>query len=191
MVSCEHLIAKPDELLASVLAAHSNVGILQTQSKGVRKPTVGILSCHDPGLPDAVKLPVRLDAQVPEVSVRRHAHRLIGAGMRCHIGVARGGVVTDIEFPIVLAVAVDLRCWSQDHGSSAMGAAEGSTALGSGLSFFQNGHLLFCVLLEFTQKTGGYPPSLRKEICKLFVNGCEKSYCTQNAIALEEKYRVL
>ena len=59
------------------------------------------------------------------------------------------------------------------------------------LSFFQNGHLLFCVLLEFTQKTGGYPPSLRKEICKLFVNGCEKSYCTQNAIALEEKYRVL
>ena len=90
MVSCEHFIAKPDELLASVLAAHSNVGILQTQSKGVRKPTVGILSCHDPGLPDAVKLPVRLDAQVPEVSVRRHAHRLIGAGMRCHIGVARG-----------------------------------------------------------------------------------------------------
>ena len=72
MVSCEHFIAKPDELLASVLAAHSNVGILQTQSKGVRKPTVGILSCHDPGLPDAVKLPVRLDAQVPEVSVRRH-----------------------------------------------------------------------------------------------------------------------
>ena len=107
MVSCEHLIAKPDELLASVLAAHSNVGILQTQSKGVRKPAVGILSCHDPGLPDAVKLPVRLDAQVPEVSVRRHAHRLIGAGMRCHIGVARGVVVTDIEFPIVLAVAVD------------------------------------------------------------------------------------
>ena len=107
MVSCEHLIAKPDELLASVLAAHSNVGILQTQSKGVRKPAVGVLSCHDPGLPDAVKLPVRLDAQVPEVSVRRHAHRLIGAGMRCHIGVARGVVVTDIEFPIVLAVAVD------------------------------------------------------------------------------------
>ena len=105
MVSCEHFIAKPDELLASVLAAHSNVGILQTQSKGVRKPAVGILSCHDPGLPDAVKLPVRLDAQVPEVSVRRHAHRLIGAGMRCHIGVARGVVVTDIEFPIVLAVA--------------------------------------------------------------------------------------
>ena len=150
MVSCEHLIAKPDELLASVLAAHSNVGILQTQSKGVRKPAVGILSCHDPGLPDAVKLPVRLDAQVPEVSIRRHAHRLIGAGMRCHIGVARGVVVTDIEFPIVLAVAVDLRCWSQDHGSSAMGAAEGSTALGSGLSFFQNGHLLFCVLLELS-----------------------------------------
>lgn len=143
MVSCEHFIAKPDELLASVLAAHSNVGILQTQSKGVRKPTVGILSCHDPGLPDAVKLPVRLDAQVPEVSVRRHAHRLIGAGMRCHIGVARGVVVTDIEFPIVLAVAVDFRCWSQDHGCSAMGAAEGSAALGSGLSFFQNGHLLF------------------------------------------------
>lgn len=191
MVSCEHFIAKPDELLASVLAAHSNVGILQTQSKGVRKPAVGILSCHDPGLPDAVKLPVRLDAQVPEVSVRRHAHRLIGAGMRCHIGVARGVVVTDIEFPIVLAVAVDLRCWSQDHGSSTMGAAEGPAALCSGLSFFQNGHLLFCVLLEFTQKTGGYPPSFRKEICKLFVNGCEKSYCTQNAIALEEKYRVL
>lgn len=139
---------------------------------------LGILSCYDPGLPDAVKLPVRLDAQVPEFSVRRHAHRLIGAGMRCHIGVACGVVVTDIEFPIVLAVAVDLRCWSQDHGCSAMGAAEGSTALGSGLSFFQNGHLLFCVLLEFTQKTGGYPPSLRKEICKLFVNGCEKSYCT-------------
>ena len=125
MVSCEHFIAKPDELLASVLAAHSNVGILQTQSKGVRKPTVGILSCHDPGLPDAVKLPVRLDAQVPEVSVRRHAHRLIGAGMRCHIGVARGVVVTDIEFPIVLAVAVDLRCWSQDHGCSAMGQRKG------------------------------------------------------------------
>ena len=162
MVSCEHFIAKPDELLASVLAAHSNVGILQTQSKGVRKPTVGILSCHDPGLPDAVKLPVRLDAQVPEVSVRRHAHRLIGAGMRCHIGVARGVVVTDIEFPIVLAVAVDLRCWSQDHGCSAMGAAEGSAALGSCLSFFQNGHLLFCVLLEFTQKTGGYPPVASK-----------------------------
>lgn len=189
MVSCEHFIAKPDELLASVLAAHSNVGILQTQSKGVRKPTVGILSCHDPGLPDAVKLPVRLDAQVPEVSVRRHAHRLIGAGMRCHIGVARGVVVTDIEFPIVLAVAVDLRCWSQDHGCSAMGAAEGSAALGSGLSFFKWSSP-FCVLLEFTQKQG-VPPSLRKEICKLFVNGCEKSYCTQNAIALEEKYRVL
>ena len=166
MVSCEHLIAKPDELLASVLAAHSNVGILQTQSKGVRKPAVGSLSCHDPGLPDAVKLPVRLDAQVPEVSVRRHAHRLIGAGMRCHIGVARGVVVTDIEFPIVLAVAVDLRCWSQDHGCSAMGAAEGSAALGSGLSFFQNGHLLFCVLLEFTQKTGGYPRRFEKK----FVN---------------------
>ena len=79
MVSCEHFIAKPDELLASVLAAHSNVGILQTQSKGVRKPTVAFSRVMI-GLPDAVKLPVRLDAQVPEVSVRRHAHRLIGAG---------------------------------------------------------------------------------------------------------------
>ena len=143
MVSCEHFIAKPDELLASVLAAHSNVGILQTQSKGVRKPTVGILSCHDPGLPDAVKLPVRLDAQVPEVSVRRHAHRLIGAGMRCHIGVARGVVVTDIEFPVRFRIMIDFGCRSQDHGRPAMRTAEGSTALGSGLSFFQNGHLLF------------------------------------------------
>ena len=84
MVSCEHLIAKPDEFLASVLAAHSNVSILQTQPKGVRKPTIGVLSGHDPGLPDAIKLPVRLDAQVPEVSICRHAHRLIGAGMCCH-----------------------------------------------------------------------------------------------------------
>lgn len=160
MVSCEHFIAKPDELLASVLAAHSNVGILQTQSKGVRKPAVGILSCHDPGLPDAVKLPVRLDAQVPEVSVRRHAHRLIGAGMRCHIGVARGVVVTYIELSVRFRIMIDFGCRSLDHGRPAMRTAEGSTALGSGLSFFQNGHLLFCVLLEFTQKTGGYPPSL-------------------------------
>ena len=142
MVSCEHFIAKPDELLASVLAAHSNVGILQTQSKGVRKPTVGILSCHDrsarcgqtsgaPGCAGSggLRSPARPSAD--------------WCGMRCHIGVARGVVVTDIEFPIVLAVAVDLRCWSQDHGCSAMGAAEGSAALGSGLSFFQNGHLLF------------------------------------------------
>ena len=143
MVSCEHFIAKPDELLASVLAAHSNVGILQTQSKGVRKPTVGILSCHDPGLPDAVKLPVRLDAQVPEVSVRRHAHRLIGAGMRCHIGVAGGIVVTYIELSVRFRIMIDFRCRSQDHGRPAMRTAEGSTALGSGLSFFQNGHLLF------------------------------------------------
>jgi|GEM_PF-1372566 len=62
---------------------------------------------------------------------------------------------------------------------------------GLGSFFFSKWSSPFCVLLEFTQKTGGYPPSLRKEICKLFVNGCEKSYCTQNAIALEEKYRVL
>ena len=191
MVSCEHLIAKPDELLASVLAAHSNVGILQTQSKGVRKPAVGSLSCHDPGLPDAVKLPVRLDAQVPEVSVRRHAHRLIGIRVCRNIGVTGGIVVTYIELSVRFRIMIDFGCRSQDHGRPAMRTAEGSTALGSGLSFFQNGHLLFCVLLEFTRKTGGYPPSLRKEICKLFVNGCEKSYCTQNAIALEEKYRVL
>ena len=180
MVSCEHFIAKPDELLASVLAAHSNVGILQTQSKGVRKPTVGILSCHDPGLPDAVKLPVRLDAQVPEVSVRRHAHRLIGAGMRCHIGVSdRSG--SRGRSPLLVS-----RSWLLRNGGSGRVCCAG---LGS--FFFSKWSSPFCVLLEFTQKTGGYPPSLRKEICKLFVNGCEKSYCTQNAIALEEKYRVL
>lgn len=191
MVSCEHLIAKPDELLASVLAAHSNVGILQTQSKGVRKPAVGILSCYDPGLPDAVKLPVRLDAQVPEVSVRRHTHWFVSIRVCRNIGVTGGIVVTYIELSVRFRIMIDFGCRSQDHGRPAMRTAEGSTALGSGLSFFQNGHLLFCVLLEFTRKTGGYPPSLRKEICKLFVNGCEKSYCTQNAIALEEKYRVL
>ena len=166
LVSCEHLIAKPDELLASVLAAHSNVGILQTQSKGVRKPAVGILSCHDPGLPDAVKLLVRLDAQVPEVSVRRHTHWFVGIRVRGNIGVAGGIVVTYIELSVRFRIMIDFGCRPQDHGRPAMRTAEGSTALGSGLSFFQNGHLLFCVLLEFTQKTGGYPRRFEKK----FVN---------------------
>jgi len=162
MVSCEHLIAKPNEFLASVLAAHSNVSILQTQPKGVRKPTVGILSSHDPCLPDAVKLPVRLNAQVSEVSVRRHAHRLIGAGMRCHIGVARGVVVADIEFSIVLTVVVDVRRWSQDHGCSTMGAAEGSAALCFCLSFLQNDHLLSVSIKSSLKKQRGSPRRLSK-----------------------------
>lgn len=166
MVSCEHLIAKPDELLASVLAAHSNVGILQTQSKGVRKPAVGILSCYDPGLPDAVKLPVRLDAQVPEVSVRRHTHWFVSIRVCRNIGVTGGIVVTYIELSVRFRIMIDFGCRSQDHGRPAMRTAEGSTALGSGLSFFQNGHLLFCFLLEFTQKTGGYPRRFEKK----FVN---------------------
>ncbi len=162
MVSGEHLIAEPDELLAAVLAAHSNVGILQTQSKGIGKPAVGVLSGHDPGLPDTVKLPVRLDAQVPEVSIRRHAHRLIGAGMCCHIGIACRVVVADIELAIVLAVVVDLRCWSQDHGCSTMGAAEGSAALCSGLSFLQNDHLLSLSIKSSLKKQRGSPHRLSK-----------------------------
>lgn len=191
MVSCEHFIAKPDELLASVLAAHSNVGILQTQSKGVRKPTVGILSCHDPGLPDAVKLPgapgcagsggLRSPAR-PSADWCRDAlpHRCYTRGSCDRHRVSdRSG--SRGRSPLLVS-----RSWLLRNGGSGRVCCAG---LGS--FFFSKWSSPFCVLLEFTQKTGGYPPSLRKEICKLFVNGCEKSYCTQNAIALEEKYRVL
>ena len=143
MVSCEHFIAKPDELLASVLAAHSNVGILQTQSKGVRKPTVGILSCHDPGLPDAVKLPVRLNTEIPEIPIRRHTHWFVSIRVCRNIGVTGGIVVTYMELSVRFRIMIDSGCRSQDHGRPAMRTAEGSTALSSGLSFFQNGHLLF------------------------------------------------
>ena len=138
-----------------------------------------------------VELSMSLNTEIPEIPIRRHTHWFVSIRVCRNIGVTGGIVVTYIELSVRFRIMIDFGCRSQDHGRPAMRTAEGSTALGSGLSFFQNGHLLFCVLLEFTRKTGGYPPSLRKEICKLFVNGCEKSYCTQNAIALEEKYRVL
>ena len=134
---------------------------------------------------------MRLNTEIPEIPIRRHTHWFVGIRVRGNIGVAGGIVVTYIELSVRFRIMIDFGCRPQDHGRPAMRAAEGSAALGSGLSFFQNGHLLFCVLLEFTQKTGGYPPSLRKEICKHFVNGQKKSYCKENAIALETKYRVL
>ena len=100
-------------------------------------------------------------------------------------------VVTYIKFPICFGVMVDFGCRPQDHGGSAMRTAEGSAALGSCFSFFQNSHLLFLLLLEFTQKTGGYPPSDKKKICKLFVNEHKKEPLHGYATVLGAKYRAL
>lgn len=108
MISGKHLIAQLYQLSTAVLAAHSDMGILQTQSKGICKPPIGVLTAHNSGLPDPVELPVCLDAEVPKISVCRYAHWLITARVRCHIGVACGVVVADIKFPIVLTVVVDL-----------------------------------------------------------------------------------
>lgn len=102
---------------------------------------------------------MRLNTEISEIPIRWHTHWLVGIRVCGNIGVAGWIVVTYIELPVRFRVMIDFGCRSQDHGRPAMRTAEGSTALGSGLSFFQNGHLLFCVLLEFTQKTGGYPPS--------------------------------
>ena len=103
---------------------------------------------------------MRLNTEIPEIPIRWYTHWFVGIWVCGNIGVAGGIVVTYIEFSVRFRIMIDFGRRSQDHGRPAMWAAEGSTALGSGLSFFQNGHLLFCVLLEFTQKTGGYPPSL-------------------------------
>lgn len=101
---------------------------------------------------------MRLNTEIPEIPIRRYTHWFVSIRVCRNIGVTGGIVVTYIELSVRFRIMIDFRCRSQDHGRPAMRTAEGSTALGSGLSFFQNGHLLFCVLLEFTQKTGGVPP---------------------------------
>ena len=107
-----------------------------------------------------------LNTEIPEIPIRRHTHWFVSIRVCRNIGVTGGIVVTYIELSVRFRIMIDFGCRSQDHGRPAMRTAEGSTALGSGLSFFQNGHLLFCVLLEFTQKTGGYPRRFEKK----FVN---------------------
>ena len=107
---------------------------------------------------------MRLNTEIPEIPIRRHTHWFVGIRVRGNIGVAGGIVVTYIELSIRFRIMIDFGCRFQDHGRPAMRAAEGSTALGSGLSFFQNSHLLFCVLLAFTQKTGGPPVALKKNL---------------------------
>ena len=129
--------------------------------------------------------------QIPKISIGRHAQRDIRAWMNTDIGIASREVVADEQFLIALAIVVDFGCWSQHHDCAAMRAAQRPLCSIRIPSFFQNNHLLFAFYPEFTQKGGGYPPSLRKEICKHFVNGQKKSYCKENAIALETKYRVL
>lgn len=104
-----------------------------------------------------------LDAEIAKIPICRNSHGHVGVWMRGNIGVAGRVVVTYIKLPICSGVMVDFGCRPQDHGGSAMRTAEGPTALGSRFSFFQNSHLLFCVLLEFTQKNRGVPPVGLKE----------------------------
>ena len=115
---------------------------------------------HPAATETKVELSMSLNTEIPEIPIRRHTHWFVSIRVCRNIGVTGGIVVTYIELSVRFRIMIDFGCRSQDHGRPAMRTAEGSTALGSGLSFFQNGHLLFCVLLEFTQKTGGYPPSL-------------------------------
>ena len=153
-----------------ILSAHSNVRILQTQTKGISKPAVSVLPRHDPGLPDEVKLPMGPNPQVPKISIGRHAQRNIRAWMNTDIGIASREVVADEQFLIARAIVVDLRCRSQHHDCATMRTAQRPLCSIRIPSFFQNYHLLFAFYPEFTQKGGGYPPSLPKIICKLFMN---------------------
>ena len=101
---------------------------------------------------------MRLNTEIP---IRRHSHWLVGIRVCGNIGVAGGIAVTYIELSVRFCIMIDVRCGSQDHGRPAMRAAEGAAALGLGLPFFKMA-ISFCVLLEFTQKIGGVPPSLKK-----------------------------
>ena len=170
VISCKHLIAKLDELSAVILSAHSNVRILQAKAKGIGEPAVSVLPCHNPGLPNEVKLPMGPNSQIPKISIGRHAQRDIRAWMNTDIGIASREVVADEQFLITLAIVVDLGCRPQHHDCSAMRAAQRPLCSIRIPSFFQNDHLLFAFYPEFTQKRGGYPPSFSKIICKLFVN---------------------
>ena len=152
-----------------ILSAHSNVRILQAKAKGIGEPAVSVLPCHNPGLPNEIKLPMGPNPQIPKISIGRHTQRDIRAWMNTDIGIASREVVADEQFLIARAIVVDLRCRSQHHDCATMRTAQRPLFSIRIPSFFQNDHLLFAFYPEFTQKGGGYPPSLRKEICKYFV----------------------
>lgn len=153
-----------------ILSAHPNVSILQAQAKRISKPAVSVLPCHDAGLPDEIEFPMSPNPQIPQISIGRRTQWDIRAGMNSDIGIAIRVVVADEQFLVARAIVIDLRCWSQRHDCAAMRAAQRPLCSIRIPSFFQNDHLLFAFYLEYTQKRGGYPPSLLKIICKLFVN---------------------
>ena len=162
VISCKHLIAKLDELTTVILSAHSNVRILQAQPKGIGEPAVSVLPCHDPGLPNEIKLPMSPNPQMPKISIGRHAQRDIRAWMDTDIGIASREVVADEQFLIARAIVVDFRCRSQHHDCAAMWTAQRPLCSIRISSFFQNDHLLFAFYPEFTQKRGGTPRRFQK-----------------------------
>lgn len=99
-----------------------------------------------------------LNTEIPEIPIRRHTHWFVSIQVCRNIGVTGGIVVTYIELSVRFRIMIDFGCRSQDHGRPAMRTAEGSTALGSGLSFFQNGHLLFLRSTRVHSKNRGVPP---------------------------------
>ena len=105
-----------------------------------------------------VELSMSLNTEIPEIPIRRHTHWFVSIRVCRNIGVTGGIVVTYIELSVRFRIMIDFGCRSQDHGRPAMRTAEGSTALGSGLSFFQNGHLLFLRSTRVHSKNRGVPP---------------------------------
>ena len=145
-----------------ILSAHSNVRILQAKAKGIGEPAVSVLPCHDPGLPNEIKLPMGPNPQIPQVSIGRHAQWDIRARMNTDIGIASRVVVAYEQFLIARAIVIDLRCRSKHHDCAAMWTAQRPLCLTRIPSFFQNDHLLFAFYPEFTQKRGGTPRRFQK-----------------------------
>ena len=124
-----------------------------------------------PFFPDKVELSMSLNTEIPEIP-HSPAHPLVCqySGVCRNIGVTGGIVVTYIELSVRFRIMIDFGCRSQDHGRPAMGQRKDLLRWARVFLFFQNGHLLFCVLLEFTLKNEGVPPSHDKK----FVTFCER-----------------
>ena len=109
-----------------------------------------------------------LNTEIPEIPIRRHTHWFVSIRVCRNIGVTGGIVVTYIELSVRFRIMIDFGCRSQDHGRPAMRTAEGSTALGSGLSFFQNSSsvlvqtsLIFACNFFRSSNVSGLRPGLR------------------------------